>query len=277
MAYDSRIEHGGCCFAYERTGDGAPVVLVQGVGVRGNGWRPQIDELSSRFCCVSFDNRGMGESQPASRPITVAQMAEDTLAIMDAAGFESAHVVGHSLGGVVAQHLGLEARGRVRSLALLCTVARGSIATALSPRMLWIGMRTRIGTRRQRRRAFLELVIPPGDLATADRDRMAAELEPLFGHDLADQPPVVMKQLGALKTYDATPRLGELAGLPTLVVSAVHDPIAPVAAGRKLAAGIPGARFVEMADASHGVPIHGADRINALLAEHFDAADAPLG
>jgi pimeloyl-ACP methyl ester carboxylesterase len=90
-------------FAYQVQGVGEPVVFIQGVGVHGNGWRPQIDALRSLFCCFSFDNRGMGASQPSSVPITVPQMAADTLAIMDAVRIPSAHVVGHSLGGCVAQ------------------------------------------------------------------------------------------------------------------------------------------------------------------------------
>jgi len=111
--------------------------------------------------------------------------------------------------------------------------------------------------------------MPPDVLAAADRDALAERLAPVFGHDLGDQPPVVMKQVAAMRAYDATPRLAELAGLPTLVASAEHDRIAPPALGRALAAGIPGARYVEIAGASHGVPILCAERINGLLREHF--------
>jgi pimeloyl-ACP methyl ester carboxylesterase len=176
----------------------------------------------------------------------------------------------------VAQHLALAARARVKSLALLCTVARGRDATRLSWRMLWLGLGSRLGTRRSRRRAFLRIVLPPAAVAGADLDALAARLEPLFGHDLADAPPITMRQLGALRAYDATARLAELAGIPTLVASATHDPIAPPRFGRALAAAIPGARFVEHAGASHGVPIHGAEEVNTLLAEHLAAADAVL-
>jgi pimeloyl-ACP methyl ester carboxylesterase len=77
-----------------------------------------------------------------------------------------------------------------------------------------------------------------------------------------------------MRAADATPRLAELAGVPTLVVSAAHDPIAPPRAGRALAAGIPGARYVEMPDASHGAPIHQAGQVNALLLDHLTAAEA---
>jgi pimeloyl-ACP methyl ester carboxylesterase len=139
--------------------------------------------------------------------------------------------------------------------------------------MIWLGARSRIGTRTMRRKAFLQIVLPPQAVAEGDPEQLAAQLAPLFGHDLAEQPPIVTAQLLALRAYDATPRLGELAGIPTLVVSAVYDPIAPPRIGRSLADGIPGARYVEIPDASHGVPIHDPERINALLLDHFRVVD----
>jgi len=274
MTAGSSEEFRGCRFAFQVDGSGPPVVLIQGVGVAGSGWTPQVDGLRAEFRCLTFDNRGMGASQPAGAAITVRQMAEDTLWLMSHLGWDAAHVVGHSLGGPVALEMALTAPKRVRSLSLLCTLARGRDATALSWRMLWLGLRSRIGPRRARRRAFLEMVMPPAALRETDRDRLAAELAPLFGHDLADQPPITLKQLGALRAYDATDRLGEITGIPTLVMSAAHDPIAPPRLGRALAAAIPGARFVEFADASHGLPIQHAGRVNALLVEHLRQAES---
>ena len=98
---------------------------------------------------------------------------------------------------------------------------------------------------------------------------MSGQLSPIFGHDLAEQPPVAMKQLAAMGRYDAPPRLGALSGLPTLVVSAFHDRIARPEFGRALAAGIPGARYIEIENAAHGVPIERPEHINKLLLEHF--------
>ena len=271
------LEHRGCRLAYRVSGDGPPVLFIQGVAVHGDGWRPQIDALSASHRCLSFDNRGMGQSQPHAGALSVAQLADDALALMDAQGIPSAHVVGHSLGGLIAQELALTARPRVRSLSLLCTFARGRDVTRPSLWMLSHALRTRLGPRRQRRHAFLEVVMPPGVLSTADRDALAARLAPLFGHDLADAPPVAMKQLAAMRKHDTTARLAELTGVPTLVVSAVHDRIAPPSLGRGLAGAIPGSRYVEVDDASHGVPIQCADRINALLSEHLSAAEARWG
>lgn len=271
-AEPSPIEHRGCRLAYSVRGDGPPVLLIQGVAVHGDGWRPQVDGLADAYRCLSFDNRGMGRSQPLGVRLSVGQMAEDARVLMDAQGWSSAHVVGHSMGGLIALELALGARERVRSLSLLCTFAGGRRATPMTLWMLWVGLRTRVGTRRSRRHAFLRLVMPPDVLAAADRDALAERLAPIFGHDLGDQPPVVMKQLAAMRAYDATPRLGELAGLPALVVSAAGDRIAPPSVGRALAAGIPGARYVEIAGASHGVTIQCAERVNALLREHFAVA-----
>ncbi len=173
--------------------------------------------------------------------------------------------------------MALQRPERVRSLSLLCTVARGSDATRLTARMLWLGLRSRIGTRRARRRAFLEIVMPPELLETVDADALAARLAPLFGHDLAEQPPVAMKQLAALRAYDASSRLGSLAGIPVLVMSAAHDPIAPPRFGKALADGIPGARFVAFSDASHGLPLQLPERVNALLMEHLAASQSRAG
>jgi pimeloyl-ACP methyl ester carboxylesterase len=267
------LEHGGCRLAYRIRGEGPPVLFIQGVGVHGNGWYLQTGALAAHFRCLSFDNRGLGQSQPLGMPLSVERMAEDVEALLDNQGWPSAHLVGHSLGGVVALHLALVAPGRVRSLSLLCTVARGRDATQLSWPMLSIGMRSSLGTPRLRRRAFLELVMPPDIFAHSDRDELAARLEPIFGRDLARQPPIVMKQLSALRAYDATPRLADLAKTPTLVVSAGHDLIAPPRCGRALAAGIPGARYVEFSEASHGLMIQCADEINALLHEHLAQAE----
>lgn len=270
------VEQHGCRLSGSVSGSGPPVLFIQGTGLHGDGWLPQVVGLHDRHECLWFDNRGMGKSQPVGAAITVEQMAQDALAMMDARGWATAHVVGHSLGGLLALHLALTARERVRTLALLCTFSRGRDATRMPPKMLWLALRTMLGTRRMRRRAFLEYVLPPSLLAEANLDDWAARLAPLFGHDLADHPPVVMKQVAAMRAYDATPNLGHLAGVPTLVVSAAHDVISPPEVGRKLAQGIPGSRLVEVAGAAHGVTIQEADHITALLAGHFSPPARPF-
>jgi 3-oxoadipate enol-lactonase len=259
---------------YIREGTGTPLILLQGAGVVGEGWRPQIDALRQHHVIVAPDNRGIGQSTYRASTLTIADMASDVLAIADAEGFERFHLAGHSIGGLIAQEIALRVRRRVLALALFCTFERGAQASRLTPAIIWKGLRTRIGTRTMRRQAFMELVMPGAYLAGVDREALAAQLAALFGHDLADQPAIVMKQLGAASRFDASRRLHELAGIRTLVVSARHDAIALPEYGRALAARIPGARFVEIADGGHAVTIQCARQVNDLLAEHLDRAVA---
>lgn len=263
-----QLSHRGATLHYELHGDrGEPMLFIQGVGVVGNGWKPQVDGLAANHRLLTFDNRGLGQSTlPADGTLSIEAMADDACALLDAAGWDAAHLVGHSMGGVIAQRLALTHPRRALSLALLCTVARGADAVRMTPRMIWTGLRTNVGTKAMRRRAFLELICAPEFLASADCAALARELAPLFGHDLAEQPPIAMKQAMALRRYDSSAELAKLAGIPTLVVSAEHDPIAPPRYGRQLATLIPGARFVEITGASHGVPIMRAAEVNQLLA-----------
>ena len=255
------LEHQGCHLHYELAGEGPPVLLIQGVGVEGSGWRPQIADLAGRHQCLSYDNRGIGRSQPAAGRLSIEQFAADAVALMDAAGWKKAHIVGHSMGGLIAQQIALTARERVRSLALLCTFARGRNVTGLSWEMLVAGLRTRVGPRAWRRKAFLRMVEAP--------ETEASRMAELFGHDLADQPPIVMKHLSAMSAYDAAGRLKELAGIPVLVVSGARDRIARPELGRAIAAGVADAGYEEFATAGHALPITHTARLNALLLDHF--------
>src|SRR5205085_11935461 len=85
---EGSVEHAGCCLHYSVCGDGDPVLLIQGVGVHGDGWLPQVDALVARYRCITFDNHGMGKSQPLVGPITVEQMADDAAAALDAIGVD---------------------------------------------------------------------------------------------------------------------------------------------------------------------------------------------
>jgi pimeloyl-ACP methyl ester carboxylesterase len=259
---------------YEVTGRGAPVLLIQGVGVIGHGWRPQVEALSTSFQMLTFDNRGLGQSVPCRGRISIPAMADDALALLDAVGWPSAHVVGHSMGGLIAQHLALEHPERVRGLSLLCTFSKGSQAARPTPWMLWQGLRLRIGTRRMRRRALLNLLMSRDYRRAADLDVAVDRLTPLLGHDPADRLPVMRKQLWAMARYDRSGDLGRLGGIPALVISAAEDPIAPPRFGRRLAKAIGGTHYQELQGASHGVTIEAPHRVNPLLRAFFTVCDA---
>ncbi|HEU5073781.1 MAG TPA: alpha/beta fold hydrolase [Polyangiaceae bacterium] len=245
--------------------------MVQGAGVIGEGWRPQIDALRSRFSIVALDNRGLGQSTVPRGRLSIEAMALDVTAIADALGLARFHLAGHSMGGLIAQQVALSAPERILSLALMCSFAHGRQAATLSLAMLLTAIRMRLGTRAMRRRAFTELILPSSYLEGVDQAALAERLRQLFGHDLASQPLFVMQQVGAMSRFDAGARLSALAGIPTLVVSATEDRIAKLEYGRELASLIPGARFVEIANAGHAVTIQRAEDINALLLEHLES------
>ena len=116
----------GARLHYDRAGSGPPLLLVQGVGIIGRGWQPQVDGLRDRFTVITFDNRGIGASTAGTGPLSIEVMARDALAIIDAEGLTRFHLAGHSMGGVIAQQIALAAPERVISLALLCTFPRGA-------------------------------------------------------------------------------------------------------------------------------------------------------
>jgi len=124
MAFTKRGD--GTRIHYELFGrrQGEPLLLVHGLGADIRGWALQRRALGKRFRCVAVDNRGVGLSERPPGPYDLEVMADDALEALDAAGFESAHVVGASMGGIIAQIIAVRYPERVRSLVLACTACR---------------------------------------------------------------------------------------------------------------------------------------------------------
>lgn len=156
-----QLETSSGTLAYSKTGSGPAVLLIQGCGVVGEGWRPQVEALTDRFTLVTFDNRGIGASKLSlNAPLSIEAMADDALAILAAEHIDRFHLVGHSMGGLVAQEIACRAPSRVRSLALLCTFSRGTEGARFSWDLAWYGLRANLGTAAMRRAGFLRLILP---------------------------------------------------------------------------------------------------------------------
>ena len=122
--------------SYRSFGDGPPILFIMGFLARSDAWRQQIISLSERWRCIIFDNRGVGESADARPAASMQELAEDALAVLNHAGCARAHIVGISMGGMIAQRLTLMAPERVQSLALLVTHP-GGFFRALPPLRSW--------------------------------------------------------------------------------------------------------------------------------------------
>jgi len=260
--------------SYAESGQGPVVLFVQGVGLEGRAWSPQTRELSRDHRCISFDNRGLGASRGDTRVLSVEHMARDALGLLDALRVERAHVVGHSLGGVIAQRLALIAPERIASLCLMCTFAGGRDLRRPSARLLWLGTRSRFGSIKARRLAFARLIMPDAYLAARGAEVVMAELEEIFGRPLWQGPAIADAQLRALRSHDQRDQLHHLAALRCIVLSGRLDPIATHAANTALAASLQAQHHV-WDDASHALPIQYAHAVNEVLRAHFAAVPYP--
>src|SRR3954468_18220299 len=133
---------------HQRQGSGTePLLLIQGMSGTHLSWGdPFLEQLADDFDVVTYDHRGIGRSAPVSAPFTIAELADDAAQILDAVGWETAHVMGISMGGMVAQELALRHGGRIRTLTLGCTYCGGpgsSLAPEATVNKLSVGM---IGT-----------------------------------------------------------------------------------------------------------------------------------
>lgn len=233
---------------WERSGSGEPLLLIQGMSGTHLTWgRPFLGELERDFDCVVFDNRGIGNSAEAPGPFTITDLATDALTVMDAAGFETAHVLGISMGGMTAQELALAAPERLRSLTLGCTYPGGEGSSLADPadatallEALASGDLDRVF------RAMYEINLSPG--FRADESHYA-DFTAMAGALPARQATVQL-QLQAVVGHDTQSRLAEIT-TPTLVVHGTVDRMIPVANGELIASLIPGARLDLLEDVGH--------------------------
>ena len=130
------VDRGDARIWWEAQGEGEPLLLIQGLGYPSDMWFRLLPELAARFRTIRFDNRGVGRTGVPAGPYPVEMMAEDALAVLTAAGEESAHVFGVSMGGFIAQTVALTAPQRVRSLVLGCTATGGPEMVAAEPAAL---------------------------------------------------------------------------------------------------------------------------------------------
>jgi len=265
-------EIGGLRLWYETAGEaGSPVLLVMGMGLPGAGWSPLLPALAARHRVATYDHRGIGRSEKPRGVYRVETLAADALALLDHLGWERAHVAGISLGGLVAVEIALAARPRVRSLALLSTFPGGGLTWRPTWESMVLMPQVLFGRGRRQLAALQRQLLSKAFLAGVDREVLTREMRSRLGPRSPSRSSLA--QFVGLMLNDPRERLGELAGLPTLVVHGGADIVLPPRLGRRLAQSIPGSRLVMLPGAGHGIILERAQEVGPLLVEHFRAAD----
>ena len=230
---------------WEEHGSGDPLLLIMGLGATLEWWARLVPVLAARFRVITYDNRGVGRSDVPPGPYALPAMAEDAIAVLDAAGIASAHVFGASMGGMIAQELALNHPARVRSLILGCTACGGAQAVpAAKPVREALMARSRM-TREEAMWAMAPYIFDAG----TPRERVAEDIAVRLAARVTNEG--YFAHLGAIRAWAGTH--DRLAGLtmPVLVIHGETDELVPPENGRIVAAAIPGSRLVMIPRASH--------------------------
>ncbi len=255
---------------YEEHGDPAaqPLLLIMGFMMNAAAWASQIPAFAERYRVVAFDNRGAGRTSQPDAAYTIPRMAGDAAGLLDHLGIGATHVLGASMGGMIAQELAIRHAGRVRCLVLACTTPGGphsagygelragtacadevdDIAAALTPQMVG---------------EFLGQLFTPEFLANPGPGfGQMAESFVQYPQTLAG----LKGQAAAIAAHDTYDRLGRIAA-PTLVIAGDADPLVDPANSRILAERIPGAELRLMPGLRHGFNVERPDEFNAIVLE----------
>jgi len=260
----------GVDIAYDVWGrpGGPPVLLIQGLGMDSRGWALQRMAFGRHFRCFAPDNRGVGHTGQPPRPYSLEQMARDALAVLDAEEVASAHVVGASMGGVIAQIIGVMHPERTRSLVLACTSCRhhpwrrellqewaDTVQERGAAGLGDDGLRWLVGPR-LRRRFGVWLNILARILLNSDPDGFAAQVQAIL-----DAPDELRFELCDLR-------------VPVLVITGSQDALTPIGDAEELAEMIPYAQLVELRGAAHGLMVESPNVFNDAVLDFLDRVSA---
>ena len=226
---------------WEEHGSGPPVLLIMGLSFSLEMWYRLVPGLVGHCRVILFDNRGVGRSDVPRGPYTIPQMARDAAAVLQAAGASQAHVIGASMGGMIAQELALRYPKLVLSLVLACTSHGGLLARwpqFIPPRKInW-------EDRRQREMDFARFLYSPSTPMSRIEEDIEVRCRGPWSYK------GFLGQLSGIVLWSSYLRLPAIR-VPTLVIHGDRDLLVPAQNGRVVAARIPGAEFRLIQNAAH--------------------------
>src|SRR5436190_4172352 len=211
---------------YDVSGDGPPVLLISGLGSPAIGWALQVKALAAHFRVVTFDNRGVGESDlPADPVYTTAQLADDAATLLRQLEIDRAHVLGASMGGTVAQELALRHPKLVRSLVLACTWVNAD-ARFLATVTAWAALWHRVPVEERFRHVLYPWIYSPAFFAKKENVEQAFQRALAYPHQ--SKPEAIERQARGILEWNGTrmKRLGDIKA-PTLVLVGKDDVLTP--------------------------------------------------
>jgi pimeloyl-ACP methyl ester carboxylesterase len=232
---------------YEIHGEGDPLLLIMGLGGDLTGWGLQVPAFQEHFKVIVFDNRDAGRSSQVDNPYAISDMARDTAGLLDGLGVDQAHVLGASMGGMIAQELALSRPEKVGKLVLSCSMAQvARFHVSFAQPWKWIMDHDPKGE------------ILPVHIITLcmthnfqqNADAVEEMIEQMLNAPYPQPPEAFGRQADALSAFDA---LNQLEGIsaPTLVMVADQDVLTPPWAARQLAEAIPGAELQVLEGGGH--------------------------
>jgi 3-oxoadipate enol-lactonase len=245
-------------------GDGEPLLMIQGLGADSRGWIAQRRHFARRYRVITFDNRGVGRSDKPAGPYDLERLALDAVEVLDALEIDSAHVMGASMGGVLAQVLAVRNPHRVRSLVLACTACR-HLAWRRELLAEWADLAERRGMRAFAATNLRWLV------GSRSLRRFWPAFSALSSVFMSASVPTFVAQVEAILGMDDSlrDRLPDVA-VPTLVLVGSQDILTPQADSEELAELIPDAELAIVRGGAHGFMIEAAGAFNRAVAGFLD-------
>lgn len=256
---------------YEAHGEGEPLVLIPGFGAGLWIWYKQIPAFAEQFHTITFDPRGVARSEQRDEPLSIRTIADDIAGLLDALGIDSAHILGASFGGFVAQEFALAYPAMTRSLILCCTSFGGPHHVPPTPETLAAIASTKGLNTQERVRENLLLAFSR-EYVERERAEVERVIELRAGNPVPEY--VYLHQLQAAMAFNAEPSVARIEA-PTLVITGDADIIVPHENSRRLAARIPGAQLRIIEGGSHTFFIERAAEFNRAVVADFIARLAP--
>lgn len=237
-------DRAGTRLYWDEQGSGEPLLLIMGLGYTHEMWHRSTPVMRRHFRTILFDNRGVGESDRPPGPYSIASMADDAAAVLDAAGAPGAHIFGVSMGGMIAQEFALQYPRRVRSLVLGCTACGGPRAERAEKEAMDAIKARAAMTVEEGVRAALPFIYDPHTPSERIEEDLAIRRR-TYPEGAAYQ--AQLAAILAWQSYDRLPRIQ----VPTLVIHGETDRLVPPGNAKVIAERIPGARLVLIPRASH--------------------------